>query len=59
LIDAHPDILLLPFSDPPPPNQIGLVILSRDPISPLARVAEMAARQVTIDDSYHGIADPI
>jgi len=59
LIDAQPDILLLPFSDPPPPNQIGLVILNRDPISPLARVAETAARQLLIDDSYHGIADPI
>lgn len=59
LIDAHPDILLLPFSDPPPPNQIGLVILSRDPISPLARVAETAVRQLMIDISYHRIAEPI
>ena len=59
LIDAHPHILLLPFSDPPPPNQIGLVILSRDPISPLARVAETAVRQLMIDSSYHRIAEPI
>jgi len=46
LIAMHPELMLLPFSDPPPPNQIGLVILDRDPVTPLARVAASIARSL-------------
>ncbi len=52
MIAAHPDIVLLPFRDPPPPNQIGLVILSRDPVSPLAHAAMLAAHRVLIGNAY-------
>ncbi len=45
LMTAHPELALLPFTDPPPANQIGLVILDRDPVSPLALLATGAARQ--------------
>lgn len=44
-IAMHPDLMLLPFNDPPSANQIGLVILDRDPVAPLARLAAAAARQ--------------
>ena len=45
IIAAHPDLVLLPFGDPPPANQIGLVIMSREPASPLARAAALAAER--------------
>lgn len=44
LIAMHPELVLLRFSDPPPANQIGLVILDRDPVTPLARLAANVAR---------------
>lgn len=59
LVEAHPEILLIDFDDPPPANQIGLVIPSRDPASPLSRVAALAAQQLTIDNIDYKSANPI
>lgn len=59
IIDGHPEIILIPFDDPPPSNQIGLVIPGRDPASPLSRAAELAAQRLMIDNSYHRMVNPI
>jgi DNA-binding transcriptional LysR family regulator len=39
MVSAHPNLLLLPISDDIPANQVGLVIIDREPLSPLARAA--------------------
>lgn len=39
MVAAHPDLRLIPFADQLPPNQVGLVIIDREPLSPLARAA--------------------
>lgn len=59
IVEGHPEIVLMSFSDPPPPNQIGLVVPSRDPISPLSRVMERVAQHVVIDNADHKSANPI
>ena len=53
LFGQNPAIALLPFADPPPPNPIGVVVPSREPMSPLARVVTLAAKRLVIDKSYN------
>lgn len=59
IVEGHPEIVLIPFSDSPPPNQIGLVVPSRDPISPLSRVMERVAQRFMIDNVDRKSANPI
>jgi len=49
LFGQHPDIVLVPFSDPPPPNRIGLVTPLRTLVSPVTRAVMLAARRLVID----------
>lgn len=39
MVKAHPDLRLIPLAGGLPPNQVGLVIIDREPLSPLARAA--------------------
>lgn len=59
MIAGHRNIALIPFSDPPPPNEIGLVVLNREPVSPLARAITLAAQRIVIDNFYYKSAKAI
>lgn len=48
MVAAHPSLRLIPFSDPLPPNQVGLVIIDREPLSPLARAAFAVAGKLDL-----------
>lgn len=46
MVSAHPGLRLIPFDEGLPPNQVGLVIIDREPLSPLARAAFAIAGQL-------------
>lgn len=48
MLTAHPDLRLIPFADQLPPNQVGLVIIDREPLSPLARAAFAIAGKLNL-----------
>lgn len=48
MVSAHPDLRLIPFEDRLPPNQVGLVIIDREPLSPLARAAFTMAGNINL-----------
>lgn len=48
MVSAHPDLRLIPFKDRLPPNQVGLVIIDREPLSPLARAAFTMAGHINL-----------
>lgn len=52
MVTAHPDLRLISFSDPLPPNQVGLVIIDREPLSPLARAAFAIAGKLDLSLSH-------
>ena len=43
LVDGDPALRLIDFADPAPANAIGLVVLDREPLSPLAKAAFLTA----------------
>ena len=48
MVAAHPGLRLLPIADKLPANQVGLVIIDREPLSPLARAAFAIAGKLTL-----------
>lgn len=48
MLAGHPRLRLIPFSDQLPPNQVGLVIIDREPLSPLARAAFAVAGKLDL-----------
>lgn len=52
LIGGDSGIRLIEFADPAPANEIGLVVLDREPISALARVALAAAEDTALPSLF-------
>jgi len=48
LFGARPDIALIPLVDPVHVQSVGLVTTSRDPLPPMARALETAARRLDL-----------
>lgn len=46
LLPAGGEVRLIDFVDPAPPNEVGLVVLEREPYPSMARAALMAAREL-------------
>lgn len=45
-VAANPDLRVIEIVDPAPPNSIGLVVLDREPLSPLAKAAFAIAQSL-------------
>lgn len=48
MVTAHPRLRLIPIADTLPANQVGLVIIDREPLSPLARAAFAIASHINL-----------
>jgi DNA-binding transcriptional LysR family regulator len=55
LLPASGNVRLIDFVDPAPPNEIGLVVLEREPRSSMARAALVAARELASDGLFEDI----
>jgi DNA-binding transcriptional LysR family regulator len=55
LLPASGDVRLIDFVDPAPANEIGLVVLEREPRSSMARVALAAARELASERLFQDL----